>query len=146
MSAASGLRRPKAPDAPALPAIREIDLCCQGGMVDDELRRSKGGADGARSSEMFQRTGATTSDPRWQVCRATLRHTAYDERSFARQNRTSTSSPLLQLIAILSGRRLGLAVMNACSTSSGAMCNGSLGAWNISGIFRRVRTLRTVAK
>ena len=42
------------------------------------------------------------------------------------QKRTSISSPLLQVTAMLSGRKLAFAAMKACSMSLGERCNCSL--------------------
>jgi hypothetical protein len=65
---------PCLPEQPALPRYWRDGLSGLDEMMDGELGCGRGRAGPTRSN--LQRTGATTIDPRWQVCRATLRHTA----------------------------------------------------------------------
>lgn len=73
MSAPSGPQRLVSLSSRPYPAIGEM-VSGLGEMMDGELGCGRGRAGPTRSN--LQRTGATTIDPRWQVCRATLRHTA----------------------------------------------------------------------
>ena len=84
MSEASGLCRPEPLMSPAPPhhsMTRSVSAL--GEMIGCKLRCGSGAATGASAAlrrspfeRLVQRTGATTIDPRWQVWRATFRHTA----------------------------------------------------------------------
>jgi hypothetical protein len=74
MSAPSGPQRLLSLSSRPYPAIGEMVFSGLGEMMDGELGCGRGRAGPTRSN--LQRTGATTIDPRWQLCRATLRHTA----------------------------------------------------------------------